>query len=190
MAMSLSAALLSAAVVLGACGIAQSAKDTSEDPSSQVVVGHSTPSEQYDSVDSAIRASDGVILGSVVAVAPGRSVIAGGITMPFTNVTLRVMESSVGAIPVNSTIVIEQTGGQTPRGVLVGEDDPLYQTNEVDVLILRKIDIGYRSIAPLGRFRVQGGQLQPTAPTSIARTWSGRSPGDLMSSAKQLQAGK
>ena len=100
--------------------------------------------------------------------------------MPFTNVTLTVVESATKAIPVGGTILLEQTGGMTQQGLLVTEDDPQYQPNEVDALILRKIAVGYRSIAPLGRFRVIGGLLRPAAPTSVAGAWSGRSTSDLM----------
>ncbi len=151
-----------------------------------VTIGHAVPSEMYQSVESAIRASDGVVIARVVAVRPGRSVTAGGITLPFTNVSLSVVQSTSRGLSVSSTILVEQTGGMTPQGLLVTEDDPQYQPNELYALILRKTDIGYRSIAPLGRFRILSGPLQPTAPSSVASSWSGRSTSDLMAVASSL----
>ena len=106
--------------------------------------------------------------------------------MAFTNVTLRIMGTSASVIAMGSTVMIEQTGGPTPRGTLIDQDDPPYVIGEQAVLLLRKIPNGYRTVAPLGRFRVQAGRLQAVASIPASQAWTGRSVAELMSLAQQV----
>jgi hypothetical protein len=60
-----------------------------------------------------VRAAELFVVAEVVSLAPGRRVpdATGTDILPFTNVTVRVMQVAKGDIPVGTTIVLEQTGG-------------------------------------------------------------------------------
>lgn len=185
---------LMAAITLTASPVSRTSADSATAslaaaaPDATVVAAHATWQERYATVEDAVRASDQVVVAKVVGITPGRVVTAGGVFVPFTNIRLDVIDSAGSSLVAGSTFMLEQTGGATPSGPLVLQDDPTYVAGNTYVLLLRSIPGGwYRIVAPIGRFSVQAGKLVPADPYGVGTAWQGRAASDLMSVAKALR---
>lgn len=179
--LSLLTLLLSVATVAACAGTRSTAS-----PPSEGYVGMSSDAESFVTFEQAVRSADEVALVAVVASTPGRTVTVSTITLPFTNVSMRVVESLRGA-PSGSTMVVEQTGGPMPGGTLVSDNDPPYRAGSTHLLLLRKISAGFRIISSLGRNEVIGGVIRPNDHAALPNPFVGKTVGEFMSWAKQLR---
>jgi hypothetical protein len=146
----------------------------------------SRDAEIFSSFEQAVRAADEVVVATVISSTPGRTVTVSTITLPFTNVSMKVLESVKG-LKAGATIIVEQTGGAMPNGTLVGDADPPYRNGSTHLLLLRSIPIGYRIISSLGRFEVAGAVIRPNDHAVPANPFVGRNVVEFMNSARQLR---
>lgn len=142
--------------------------------------------EHFASFEAAVRSADAVAFVSVVGSAPGRTVTVSTVTLPFTNVTMKVLEAAKG-VATGAVIVVEQTGGATPNGTLVSDTDPPYRTGTTHLLLLRSIPAGFRIISSVGRYDVVGGAIRRNEHADFPNPFVGKTATELITWARQLR---
>jgi hypothetical protein len=116
-----------------------------------------------------VQAASFVVVGRVVEVRTGRSAGSGEGRLQFNDVHISVERRLKGDPP--ATIVIEQVA---PAGRAVSSEvGPAYQPGERDVLFLRQGDGHRHVVLPQGRYRLEGGAVQPIGPGSVAERAQG-----------------
>lgn len=173
--------LLLAAGLVGQIGVYWSQKPDT--------VLHASWKFRPQSLSEARQHAKSIVLADVVAVQAGRDLLtrvpgepSGEDRIPTQIITLRVVKAYKGAYRTGQQVKLFQTGGvlvaasgnseqamQTAGRRFIMEGDPLYRVGEQYMLMLSDGPGGLqRTIAPEGRYRVEGGRLTPMVDSPVA----------------------
>lgn len=136
----------------------------------------------YSSLKELIANSDLVVVGEAVQQEPGRLVpdMSSTVGMPTTNTDVFVKTVLKGSTKVQSTVVVEQTGGayvqtneeekQTFEETvwLEIDEDPLFSVGEKDLLFLKWIpELKVYQFIPQGRYQIKSDKLVSLHPEDV-----------------------